>query len=75
MKLVQFEPKSNFWSKNQSTAKQGGSRIFSRGVAVFQKNFENFVKLFGSTKLIFRALPEHYNDPHLAKISAPQTNS
>ena len=39
---------------------RGGSRIFSRGGADFQKIFENFVDLFfRSTKLIFRALPKH----------------
>ena len=39
---------------------RGGSRIFSRGGADFQKIFENFDDLFffRSIRLIFRALPK-----------------
>ena len=55
---------------------RGGSRIFSRGGAEFQKNFENFDDhfFFRSTKLIFRELPKHCFAPILAKFSAPQAN-
>ena len=55
--------------------RRGGSRIFSRGGADFQKIFENFDDLFfffRSTKLIFRALPKHGFVPILAKFFAPQ---
>ena len=45
---------------------RGGGRIF-------KKNVENFVDFFcRPTKLILRALPKHYKNPVLAKISAPQ---
>ena len=55
---------------------RGGSRIFSRGGADFQKIFQNFDDLFffRSTKLIFRALPKHCFAPILAKFSALQAN-
>ena len=49
---------------------RGGSRIFSRGV--FPKKFQKFCRLFfRSTKLIFRAIPENYNNLILTKKFAP----
>ena len=52
---------------------RGGSRIFSRGGADFQKFFENFVNLFvRSTEFIFQALPKHGLVPVLGKFCAPQ---
>ena len=61
------------WNFSQT---RGGSRIFSRGGADFQKNFKIFVDLFlffsWSTQLIFWALPKHFLVPVLAEISAPQ---
>ena len=54
---------------------RGGSRIFLRGEADFQKIFQNFDDLFfRSNKLIFRALPKHCFASILAKFSAPQPN-
>ena len=39
----------------------------------FSKSFENFVDLFfKSTKLIFRALTNHFKDSILTKLSEPQ---
>ena len=58
---------------NYVTEHRGGSRIFSRGGADFQKIFQNFHDLFfRSIKLIFRALSKHCFAPILAKFSAPQ---
>ena len=56
---------------------RGGSRIFSRRGwgADFHKFFENFVDIFfRSTKLIFLALTEHYDDPILTKKLEPLAN-
>ena len=56
-----------------SSYNRGASRIFSRGVEIFKKKFKNYVDLFfRATKLIFRALPKHFKDPVLAKISLSQ---
>ena len=44
-----------------------GEYLFSRGLADFQKIFENFVELvFRSIKLIFRVLSEQYKDSILS---------
>ena len=54
----------------------GADLGFSRGGGGgFSKNFDDlFFFFFRSTKLIFRALPEHCFAPMLAKFSAPQAN-
>ena len=67
----------NNQNQNYTATSRGGSRIFSRGGADFQKIFQNFDDLFfffRSTKLIFRALPKYCFAPILAKFSAPQAN-
>ena len=48
---------------------RGGGRIFKK----FSKILTTFF-FFGSTKMIFRALPKHCFAPTLAKFSAPQAN-
>ena len=57
---------------------RGGSRIFSRGVRIFEKFSKIlttfFYFFFRSTKLILRALPKHCFAPILAKFSARQAN-
>ena len=60
--------------ENTTHGFRGGSRIFSRG-RIFKKFSKILTTLFfRSTKLIFRALPEHCFAPILAKCSAPQAN-
>ena len=49
---------------------RGGFRIFSRRDQKISKNSINL--FFRSTKLIFRALTNHYKDPILTKFSAQQ---
>ena len=52
----------NFFNQhlNKVAELRGGSRVFSKRGADFQKNFANFVDLFFRlTELIFRALPKH----------------
>ena len=38
----------------------------------FQKNFKFLLNFFMPTKVMFRALTHHHEDPTLAKFSAPQ---
>ena len=48
-----------------STQVRGGSRIFSRRGRISKNFSKNLSTFFRSTKLIFRALPEHYKNPIL----------
>ena len=61
--------------ENTTHGFRGGSRIFSRGGGGFSKKFPKFWRpFFRSTKLIFRALPNHCFAPILAKFNPPQAS-
>ena len=78
--MFQFFCKQWHWWNSSTCVNKGivaclsmADLVFSwGGGAVFQKNSKIWSTFFRSTKLIFRALPEHYKDLILNKNFAPQ---